>query len=61
MGLRVIIDIDKLPKAELFDCREEVEEMMKNFTKEHPNIHIPSNAIKLEGDIFGIKITKSLT
>ena len=58
--MRIVIDLGQLPKKQLLECREEIQQLIEEFTEKHPDIIIPGKAVQIEGDLFGIKFSRGV-
>ena len=60
MQARLVIDLGEIPKKQLYECRAEIQKMVEEFTEKHPDIIIPSTAVRIEGNILGINFSKGV-
>lgn len=60
MDARIIIDLGDIPKKQLLECRNDIQQMFEEFTEKHPDIIIPSDAVRIEGNLLGIKFSRGL-
>lgn len=60
MNVRVTIDLGLIPKRKLIECREDIQKMIEEFSSKHPDIEIPSEAVRIEGSLFGINFSRGI-
>lgn len=60
MNVRVTIDLGELPKAQLLECYPDIMRMADEFSRKHPDIVIPSDAIRVEGSFLGFNFGKGI-
>lgn len=60
MDVRVIIELGDLPKKQLLECYPDILSMAEEFSKKHPDISIPSNAVRVEGSLLGFNFGKGV-
>lgn len=60
MDVRVIIDLGDLPKKQLMECYKDILSIAEEFSQKHPDISIPSNAVRVEGSFLGFNFGKGI-
>lgn len=60
MDARITINLGLIPKRKLIECREDVQKMIEEFSSKHPDIEIPSEAVRIEGSFLGINFTRGV-
>lgn len=61
---RIVIECGDIPTKQLYELRDEIQEIfnktVEGFTERHPDISIPSGAVRAEVDVLGLKFSRGI-